>query len=216
MEDSKTLRGEGPLGEDAASRLAASIRRLIEVTIGVRAPGEVLDAAADRIDGIAAGLRPHVPDPLPTRYPSAGDATEKPADFFPYDFVLGARNPLAPPVEVEWHDPLAVGRVRLGSAYEGPPGCVHGAVIAAVFDQIFNVANLMSGTAGPTARLELRYRRPTPLFEEIRFEGWVDRVEDRKMYTAGRLLAGDEVTVEASGLFILVPLEKILRMRERP
>ena len=36
------------------------------------------------------------------------------------------------------------------------------------------------------------------------------------MYTAGRLLAGDEVTVEASGLFILVPLEKILRMRERP
>lgn len=34
------------------------------------------------------------------------------------------------------------------AAYEGPPGCIHGTVIAAAFDLELNVANLMSGAAG--------------------------------------------------------------------
>jgi acyl-CoA thioesterase FadM len=89
---------------------------------------------------------------------------------------------------------------------------VHGAAIAAAFDQVFNVANLMMGTPGPTRRLELRYRRPTPLRRELRFEAWRERVEDRKVFAAGRLLAGDEVTVEAEGLFVMVPLDKVMRM----
>jgi len=79
-------------------------------------------------------------------------------------------------LRIEWQDPRAVGLVRFRVPYEGPPGCAHGGIIAATFDQLFNVANLMRGVAGPTRKLEVRYLKPTPLGIELRFEGWVERV----------------------------------------
>src|SRR5262245_34034017 len=182
-----------PADRDALARLADSVRRLIDVTVSIDAASELLAGAAARIDCLVAELRPSVPTPPPPRYPGGG-AT--PGEFFPYDCVMGKWNPLALPIRIEWDAPRAVGSATFGTPYEGPPGCVHGAAIAAAFDQVFNVANLMMGTPGPTRRLELRYRRPTPLRRELRFEAWRERVEDRKVFAAGRLLAGDEVTVE--------------------
>lgn len=197
---------------DALARLANSVRRLIDVTVCIDAAPELLTDAAARIDRVVADLSPSVPSPPPSRYPGGG-AT--PGDFFPYDYVMGKWNPLAAPVHFEWHDPRAVGVVTLGTAYEGPPGCVHGAVIAAVFDQVLNVANLMSGAAGPTARLEMRYRQPTPLHQSLRFEGWVKQREERKIHTVGQLLVDGAVTVEAEGLYIVVDVDRVMRMLDR-
>jgi len=89
---------------------------------------------------------------------------------------------------------------------------VHGAALAGAFDQVFNVANVMQGLAGPTAKLEILYRRPTPLFEELRFEGWQERVAGRRIHAVGRLFAGDRVTAEAKGLFVHLPPEDVLHM----
>ncbi len=194
---------------DELARLAESVRRLIDVTVKIDAPPERLAGAAAQVDALVADLLRSVPDPPPARYPGGG-AT--PADVFPYDCVIGQWNPLAPPVHIEWHDPLAIGSVRFGTAYEGPPGCVHGAVIGAAFDQVLNVANLMSGAAGPTVRLEMRYRQPTPLHRQVRFEGWVEQREERKIHTAGRLLVDGSVTVEAEGVFVVVDVNRVMRM----
>lgn len=196
---------------DALSRLADSVRQLIDVTVTIEAPPDRLAAAAARIDALVAELRRSVPEPPPARYPGGGTVA---GDVFPYDYVMGKWNPLASPVHFEWQDPLAVGTATFGTAYEGPPGCVHGAVIAAAFDQVLNVANLMSGAAGPTARLEMRYRQPTPLHRAVRFEGWVTQREERKVRTAGRLLVDDNVTVEAEGLYIIVDAARVMRMLE--
>jgi acyl-coenzyme A thioesterase PaaI-like protein len=195
----------------ALAQLAASVRRLIATTVTVDAPPAALAVATAAVDRIVMELRAHVPDPPPPRYPGAVDPTD-PGTVFPYDAVMGPLNPLAVPVQITWEPPQAVGRVCFDTPYEGPPGCVHGAVIAATFDQIFNVANLMQGTAGPTAKLELHFRKPTPLRTALRFEGWRERVEDRKVYAAGRLLAGDTVTVEAAGLFVLVSPERVMKL----
>jgi len=196
----------------ALAHLADCVRRLIDITVTIDAPAALLRDAAARVEQLTADLRPAVPSPPPARYPGGGSA---PGDFCPYDYVMGRWNPLAAPMHFEWHDPLAVARVTFGTAYEGPPGCVHGAVIAAAFDQVLNVANLMSGTAGPTARLEMRYRRPTPLHTALRFEGWVTQREERKLHTAGRLLVDGVVTVEAEGLYIVVDAERVMRMLDR-
>jgi acyl-coenzyme A thioesterase PaaI-like protein len=205
---------DDPADRDAAlSRLAASVRALIDVTVTIDAAPAVLADAAARVDQLTATLRPFVPSPPPPRYAGAAGA---PGDFFPYDYVMGKWNPLAVPLHVEWQDPLAIAAARFGTPYEGPPGCVHGAAIAAAFDQVLNVANLMSGTAGPTARLEMRYRQPTPLHRALRFEGWVTQREERKIHTAGRLLVDDAVTVEAEGLYIVVDAERVMRMLDRP
>ena len=193
----------------ALAELAASVRRLIDATVSVDGDAALLLAASRGVDAVVADLRRAVPDPPPARYPGGGDT---PMAFFPYDYVIGRWNPLAPPIEMRWEDPLAIGDAVFGTAYEGPPGCVHGAAIAAAFDQVLNVANLMSGNAGPTARLQTRYRRPTPLHRPVRFEGWVSQREERKVHSAGRLLVDDVVTVEAEGLYIIVAPERVVNL----
>jgi acyl-coenzyme A thioesterase PaaI-like protein len=199
-------------GAVAAGRiaLAEEMRRLIELAVRNLAPAAELAEATRGIRSVADRLAAHVHEPGPRRHPTS--PSDDPADYFPFDCVLGRFNPIAVPVAVEWQEPLAIGRVRFASPYEGPPGCVHGAVIAATFDQVFNVANLMRGTPGPTRRLEIRYRKPTPLGKDLRFEGWQERVEGRDVHVAGRLVTGDGVTVEASGTFVQIPPERVLKL----
>jgi hypothetical protein len=196
---------------DELTALASEVRRLAGATVSVDAPREAIVEATREVARIADMLQRHVPTPHPPRYPG-GATVRDVADFFAFDPVIGRLSPLAPPVHVEWHDPLAVGLVRFGVPYEGPPGCVHGGIIAATFDQVFNVANLMRGVAGPTRKLQTIYKKPTPLLVELRFEAWVDRVEGREVHTHGRILHGDVVTVEAEGTFVQLSHERVMRL----
>ena len=100
------------------------------------------------------------------------------------------------------------------SAYEGPPGCVHGGYIAAAFDELLGFANSLSGTPGMTGTLTIRYRRPTPLHTELRFEGRYERSEGRKIFTTGQLFSGETLCAEADGLFIAVDFERFRRLFE--
>jgi len=197
---------------DPLAVLAASVRRLIAATVSVAGDAALLGAAASRVDAVTAALAAAVPDPPPERYPGGGDT---PSDWMPYDCVTGRWNPIAPPLVITWQEPRAVADVTFTRPYEGPPGCVHGAVIAAAFDQVLNVANLMQGAAGPTARLELRFRAATPLHHPLRFEGWMERREERKVHSRGHLLVDGAVTVEAEGLFIQVDPDRIVRLLDR-
>lgn len=65
-----------------------------------------------------------------------------------------------------------------------------------------------------TGTLSIRYRRPTPLHTDLRFEASLDRKEGRKLFTTGRLYAGDDLCAEAEGLFITVDFSKIAGMME--
>src|SRR5947208_529565 len=55
------------------------------------------------------------------------------------------------------------------------------------------------------------YSRPTTWRRDLVFEGWVDRVESRKVFARGRVLYDGKVTAEATGLFIRVDLETMRR-----
>jgi acyl-coenzyme A thioesterase PaaI-like protein len=196
---------------DELTTLAAEVRRLNAATVSIDAPREAIADAARAVARIADALEQHVPTPHPPRYVGGGTADDV-TNLFSFDPVIGRLSPLAPPVQIEWQDPLAIGRVRFGVPYEGPPGCVHGGIIAATFDQVFNVANIMRGIAGPTRKLEIVYRKPTPLLTELRFEAWVDRVEGREVHTHGRILNGNVVTVEAQGTFVQLSHERVMRL----
>jgi acyl-coenzyme A thioesterase PaaI-like protein len=192
--------------------LADAVRRLIAITVDSDADATTTAAAASRVHALADELDAMVVDPAPVKHGGgSGDATH-PHDNFQFDAMLGLYNPLALPIEMSWEPPRAVGRATFTSPYEGPPGCVHGAIIAAGFDQVFNVANLKNGVPGPTAYLHVEYRRPTLLRREVVFEGWVDQVEGRKTRCRGRIVQGDAVTCEAEGLFIQVSRDAITRM----
>jgi acyl-coenzyme A thioesterase PaaI-like protein len=100
--------------------------------------------------------------------------------------------------------PKALGHAVFDAAYEGAPGCVHGAALVATFDMIFTGANALADATGPTVRLSARYRRPTLLGERTVFEGWVTEVTKRRVFCQGRVVQGEVVTVEAEGEFAIL------------
>ena len=118
--------------------------------------------------------------------------------------VVGLRNPFAPPLKIEkTKDGTAFASFRLGAAYEGPPSLVHGGVSALILDQMLGEAAAAGGSPGMTGRLNLTYRRPTPL-GDLSAKAWIHEVDGYKTTVRGHILAADgEPTVEAEGLFIL-------------
>jgi acyl-coenzyme A thioesterase PaaI-like protein len=118
--------------------------------------------------------------------------------------VVGHRNPFAPPLQVErTKDGTAYAAFRLGAAYEGPPNLVHGGVSALILDQMLGEAAAAGGAPGMTGRLNLTYRRPTPL-GDLSAKAWIHEVEGHKTTVRGHIMGPDgEPTVEAEGLFIL-------------
>ena len=62
------------------------------------------------------------------------------------------------------------------AAYEGPPGLVHGGVVALLLDQILGGAADHAGVPGMTGTLTVRYRKGTRL-GPVRVTARVDRVE---------------------------------------
>jgi acyl-coenzyme A thioesterase PaaI-like protein len=130
----------------------------------------------------------------------------------PYDVIVGRFNPLAVPVVLDFEPPKALGRAVFDVAYEGAPGCVHGAVLVSTFDIILTAANAIVGALGPTVRLAVHYRRPTLTNVEAVFEGWVTEVTDRRVFSKGRIVQGGIVTVEADGEFAILNHEGVHKM----
>ena len=127
----------------------------------------------------------------------------------PFDMIIGACNPLAPPLVLELDPPMARGRVTFAPPFEGAPGCVHGAALAAVFDIMLTAANVIAGAAGPTVELRLRYRKPTLIDRPADFEASVESVDGRRTHTTGRLVQDGVVTVEADGEFVALPPDRL-------
>ena len=199
-------------------RLAGAMRLVIGRLVESSAPENELSAAADALERYAERLATH---PRLRRLEgfaetaTAGDV----AAFFDQSPIIGLSNPLAPPVAVRRSGELAAeGRVRFGAAYEGPPGCVHGGWVAAAFDEVLGFVQSLAGSPGFTGTLTVKYRNPTPLHTDLRFEATVTGTERRKTFAEGRLYAGDLLTAEAEAIFIAADRARFLELikeRER-
>jgi hypothetical protein len=206
------------------ARLADVARRLVELTITNRAPARELSAVVAVLEGATSMLADHVP-PGPAAVTwmdtvgAEGRGSTGMAERMAFDVVIGRYSPLALPVVLEFDPPRALGRATFSAPYEGPPGCIHGAVIASTFDIVLTAANILAGAAGPTVKLEIRFRRPTLLYVEAVFEGWVDRREGPRTFTRGRLIQDGVVTVEADGEFAAIDprvVQRLYRRRRAP
>jgi hypothetical protein len=175
------------------------------------APIDRLAEAADQLEVIAASLEDSPKRRLYDGFAESANAGDAHA-FFDWSPFLGRSNALAPPIVVDAAGGCIIGLVRFGSAYEGPPGCVHGGFIAAGFDEVLGLTNSMSGVPAMTANLTVRYRKPTPLHRPLRYVGKLVGVSGRKVKTHGELWAGDTLTAEADGLFVRVGMAKFVEL----
>jgi acyl-coenzyme A thioesterase PaaI-like protein len=189
-------------------QVAAALRSVINRFVATSAPMEVFQNVAEELEAIAARLGDH---PQGNLYLGFGEAANRGDSDGPFDNspLMGLSNPLAPPLFLTIEPDRVVGTARFGNAYEGPPGCVHGGYIAAAFDEVLGLVQSLSGRPGMTGRLTIHYRSPTPLHEELTWEGEIARIEGRKIICTGRVHAGGRLCAEAEGLFVSVDFEKL-------
>jgi acyl-coenzyme A thioesterase PaaI-like protein len=130
--------------------------------------------------------------------------------------IAGQSNVLSPPLHMhlDYDKGEAHATVTLGWAFEGPPKCVHGGWVAALFDEFLGCAQLLSGATGATGNLNVRYKRPTPLNKELTLFARVKEVHGRKITMEGTISADGHVTASCEGLFISFA-EGVLNLAER-
>ena len=131
--------------------------------------------------------------------------------------VSGQANPIAPPlhINIDDEDEVVRAEVNMGWQYEGPPGCVHGGFIAALFDEMLGLTQLKAKNPGMTGELKVRYQRPTPLAETLTFEAQVERAEGRKTFVTAVLKHQDTVTASCEALFIRPKQSPTKTLREK-
>ena len=194
------------------TRLAAALREMNEVAVAARADDAVLLRAAETVENLVAGVGPALREGRLAR--PQPDLSRGAHQLFPTSPVIGYANPIAVPVEVEIVGAEVRGRVVFTEAYEGPPTCVHGGVIAMVFDELLGAANIAAGHPGMTGTLTVRYRRPTPLRAELSMAARFVEKTGRKIRTTGEIYHGTTLTAEAEGIFVEVLPERFRELAE--
>jgi acyl-coenzyme A thioesterase PaaI-like protein len=181
----------GPLTDD--------VRELIELALRTDADSGSIDAARTAIRTAADVLRSRQRDASTMVRHAVGG---RPVVWG--NAVIGLRNAIAPPLTIQHDDEASRcwSEFTLNSAYEGPPGLVHGGVCALVLDHVLGEA-ASSGLTKPlfTGTLTLRFVRGTPL-GRLRADAAVERTEGVKSFVSGHLSDADGITVEAEGIFI--------------
>jgi acyl-coenzyme A thioesterase PaaI-like protein len=163
-----------------------------------------INAIADRL--AARGTRTTMPWP---------DPESMRRGHRPYNPVLGAANPIAPPMHVrQCDDGSVVGEATMRPIHEGPPGVVHGGWVASLLDQLLGHANAAAGVGGFTAQLTVRYLRPTPYDVPLLLRARTDRIEGRRVMASGEIVADGVVTAEASGVFTMPSSERIAALQQ--
>jgi hypothetical protein len=208
--------GDRPLTDKLADRraavaeLGAELRALTDLITRTEVGADVLRDSAQRVREMAPALRERIRG---LAEPASVDNLMGGVRMF--NPVIGAGNPIAPPLRIEYGEDGVVGWCTLGHAYEGPPMYGHGGVSAMLIDQLLGHAAAASGHPGVTTDLSVRYRRPVPLDVPLRVWGRVTGTQGRRVSAVGGITTAaepDVPLVEADARFARLRPDQARRM----
>jgi uncharacterized protein (TIGR00369 family) len=189
---------------EAVGALGAALRELVDAAVRTEVPIADLEkatAAAQEVTALLSADLREVHEIASVDDPQTGERWYSP--------VYGPGSPVAPPMVVEDFpdEGRCVGRVTVGKKHEGPPGLVHGGVLAILLDHVLARSARAAGHGGLTATLTVTYRRPVHLGVPLLVTGQLGSVEGRRATATARLVAEDDPgTTLAEGEAVLVAL----------
>ncbi len=106
---------------------------------------------------------------------------------------------------------------RIARRFEGPPGHVHGGIIATILDEAMGKVNRQKGVVALTRRMSIDYLQPVPLGVRLAAVGWPLKQDGRKHFHAGEIRTAEGVVLaRAEGLFIAIdPAEMFQKYSDR-
>lgn|GEM_PF-1174975 len=90
---------------------------------------------------------------------------------------------------------------------EGPKAHSHGGFLATILDETMGSACWYNGLPVLAANLMVRYRKSVPLDGEYIATAKIDRLETRRAMVSAKIMRGETVYCEATGVFVRVPIE---------
>jgi uncharacterized protein (TIGR00369 family) len=188
----------------AVGALGDALRELVDAAVRTEAPIADLEKAvllAREVTQLLATDLREVHEIASVDDPETGERWYSP--------VYGPGSPVAPPMVVEDFpaEGRCVGRVTVGKKHEGPPGLVHGGVVATLLDHVLARSARAAGHGGLTATLTITYRRPVHLGVPLVLTGELGSVDGRRATATARLVAEDDPgTTLAEGEAVLIAL----------
>lgn len=120
-------------------------------------------------------------------------------------FVCGPDNPIGLKLKFTEENDRYTARFTAGPEHQGFDGIVHGGIVATLLDEIMARYPYAKGQDAVTARLEVRYRQPTPVGVELTLTGWVVSQKGRMYELAGTVSLPDgTITAEGKATVMLI------------
>lgn len=122
-----------------------------------------------------------------------------------YCFACGKDNPVGLHLDfhIEENEYRAV--KTLSRNYQSFTGVVHGGIITTMLDEAMGGYLYRMGEKAVTARLAVRYRKPTPVGEELHIRGWIESRRGRFIDMKAEVsLADGTITAEGTAKMAVV------------
>ena len=200
----------------ALEEAAAALRRLNSAVAAfevsdddLRATGLAATELSERLEAGRPRNREQDIAALPTVAAPDLSTTGPDADrveFDPFSLGGGRLNPASVGIDFRRESTTSVtARCTVDGMFQGPPGRVHGGVVALIVDELMSMINRLLGRRAFTVRLQVNLRAATPVGTELTFRAWEERVDGRKVVIRAEGRVGEQLIVEADALFVMVP-----------
>jgi acyl-coenzyme A thioesterase PaaI-like protein len=101
--------------------------------------------------------------------------------------------------------------------HQGYEGMAHGGIITSVLDEVMGWANYVRKLWAVTGTINVRFRKPVVIGDDLRARAWVEAVTGRKVDVRAELRRRDDdlLLAEASAIFIRVSEEQAANWQGR-
>jgi acyl-coenzyme A thioesterase PaaI-like protein len=131
-------------------------------------------------------------------------------------FVCGIENPIG--LKLKFYtdeEGRCIARFRPKPEHQGYPGHLHGGIISTLLDETMGRVLTPQNVFALTGRLEIKFRKPVPLDQELTVVGELTRDRSRAYEAKGEIQLADGTSlVEGSGMYIRVPDEMLEEAKE--
>lgn len=122
-----------------------------------------------------------------------------------YCFACGPDNPIGLHLDFHFAEEKYVAEKTLPHEYQSYEGVVHGGIVTTMLDEAMGGCLYSSGEKAVTARLDVRYRKPTPVGEQLVITGWEESRRGSFVNMKATIaLADGTVTAEGTAKMALV------------
>lgn len=131
-------------------------------------------------------------------------------------FLCGIENPIGLKLTFYTDDEgRCIARYQPKPEHQGYPGQLHGGIVSALLDETMGRVMAPQDKWAMTGRLEIRFRKPVPLDQELTILGELTRNRSRAYEARGEIQLADGTTlVRGEGMYVYIPDEAVEQAKQ--